>query len=76
MISPTRSRDLVSGSLPAFLAALECLQQAGPEAVVHPHQLAVRVRPRFIAGYRFAGVEYGSPEVLQWELPRSWRGPG
>jgi hypothetical protein len=56
MISPTRSRDLISGSLPAFLAALECPQQAGPEAVVHPHELAVRVRPRFIAGFWFADI--------------------
>jgi hypothetical protein len=43
MISPTRSRDLVSGGLTALLAALEGAQQTGPEAVVHPHEPRVGI---------------------------------
>jgi hypothetical protein len=43
MISPTRSRDLVSGGLPALPAALEGAQEAGPEVVVHPHEPRVGI---------------------------------
>ena len=76
MISPTRSRDLISGGLAALLAALESPEQAGPEAVVHADKLAVRVGPRLVAGYRFAGADYRSSVMFPRELPRRWRGLG
>ncbi len=58
MISPTRSRDLVSGGLTALLAALEGAQQTGPEAVVHHHELLARVGPLFIARFWFGAAGY------------------
>ena len=40
---PEMRRDMVSGGLTALLAALEGAQEAGPEAIVHPHEPRVGI---------------------------------
>src|SRR6516225_3483007 len=80
MISPTRSRNLVSGGLTALLAALECALEAPTEAVVHAHQL--RLRPGgegvLISWFlRVSGFEQLRPVSGQRRLSRppfGWRG--
>jgi hypothetical protein len=56
MISPTRSRELVSGGLTALLAPLEGAQQTGPEAGVHPNEFFARVRSHFVTGLGLRGT--------------------
>jgi hypothetical protein len=77
MISPTRSRDLVSGGLPALPAALEGAQEAGPEVIVHPHELGARIGLLFIAGFRHSATRYRAilPAVMRRPRPyRQWSG--
>jgi hypothetical protein len=75
MISPTRSRDLVSGGLTALLAALEGAQDRGAEAIVHPHKLSVLVRPCLITRFRHGatGLCAVPPVVYRPRPCRRWR---
>ena len=65
MVSLTRSRDLVSGSLTVLLAALERAQEAVAEAIVEAHQLRVCISALLVTWLRQLSLA-----VPVWRAPR------
>jgi hypothetical protein len=74
MISPTRSRDLVSGGLTVLLAALEGAQQTGAEPIVHSYELIARPLALLLIPGFAGGANKGAPS-LSVKVPRQHTAP-